>query len=179
MTNPTPGVDSDVLSENGRGQLLRDDWILVRAPLEHLQEWHEQFRFSFNQHLLRFSRKTYHVLAILFIHLPASVILAVWNGVAGDPLVAAVLSALNLNLRHANWPAKVHLKPLIDVVFFSRPSSCLPIAGPEIQPGVCGAVIGVPLRGGGNPWVGNRSAFHSQRLNDTFWKRKRVANGNR
>ena len=172
MANPTPGVDSDVLSENGWRQLLRDNWILVRASGEYLnrndmkkQNYHE--RHFFNRTLL-VDCSADLIPATLLEHLPASVVLAVGYSVSGDPLVAAVLSALNLDVRHTNWPAEVHLKPLVDVVIFSRPSSCLAIPGLEIQPGVCWAVIWVPLRGGRNPGVRNRSAFHSQRLYNAF-----------
>ena len=114
-------------------------------------------------------------LSVVRITLPVNVVMTVGHSVARDPLITrAALAALGLNVCHPKWVIKFHLKPLVDVVWPGRPSSSLAIHRLEIETGVCWAMIWVPLRGGRNLGVGDRSAFHSQRLDDAFWRRKVV-----
>ena len=100
----------------------------------------------------------------LHVHMPTSVVLTVGHGVAGDPLVAAVFSSLNLDVCNSDLSAKIHLQPLVSVVDFCGPSAPPTSCSLEIQSGVDGAVISVPLGGSRNPRIWNNLAFHSQLL---------------
>ena len=89
------------------------------------------------------------------------------ESVTRHPLVS-VLSSLQSHSTDLGRLGEAHLEPLSHIVVPSGPRPCTSLTGAEVEPAVSRPVGSVPVTGGFDGCVLDRTTFHSKRR-DTFW----------
>ena len=103
---------------------------------------------------------TYHILAICC---ECNLVITIGDSIAFDPLMT-VLSSLTLYRLHLHFLPKIHLQPLIKVIFKGRPCASLFFPSNEIESAFGRAVCGVVLAGSCDLHIGYVSVLHPQRV---------------
>ena len=171
---PLCRIDADVPRNNGGTQHVTDDGISVRVGQEFLQEWKQKktdHSRAGSAKPVEFCLEYLHS-SVLFVLVEGDVVLAVGDCVVLHPLVTSGAlfwcSPLCVDFRHSGLIPKVHLQPLVGILFSGHPRAHSHAIAAEVQPGVRGPKIFPSFWWGGDLAVRDSSVLHTEWFG-AFW----------